>query len=222
MRGLSLANNGIKQDGIYRFARCLKHNKYLAFLDLSDNDIGDSAARALSEFLCGNRSVTEFLARRCKISPSGGAAIFRGIRFNRTLRRIDLSDNQIENKGLFSLASTISTNQSLVSVNISGSKAQITAYEMILGALKSNHTLGEMNLRNLKIFEDAEDRQLKKDIKLKLRANRGFARMRRSNPKMKYIHYCAMVGDKQGADIELRNDDSLKYPPAFPFSFSVI
>jgi len=80
-----------------------------------------------------------------------------------------------------------------------------------LSTIKGNHSLMHFNLRTLKI-EDAGDRQMKKEIKQKLRANRGFARVRRErrNPKMKYIHYCAMIGDKQGVEAELKADDSLK------------
>jgi Ran GTPase-activating protein (RanGAP) involved in mRNA processing and transport len=64
-------------------------------LDLSHSGLGDKGARALARSIEINTGITALTLVDNWITPVGGEAIMRALLFNKTIRTVDLGDNQL-------------------------------------------------------------------------------------------------------------------------------
>ena len=106
------------QDGIAALAECLKYNKSLTTLDLSDNRIGDDGATALGECLKYNKSLTTLDLSDNRIGDDGAAALGECLKYNKSLTTLDLSDNGIGDDGAAALGECLKYNKSLTTLDL--------------------------------------------------------------------------------------------------------
>merc|ERR1712060_1046360 len=103
---LDLTNNKITAKGVVSLSQGLRDNRSLRVLDLSENHIKDKGAAELADkILWGRRetsTLVEVLLRGCLIGCEGAGQLARALQGhtpNRALKKLDLSNNNIQNKG---------------------------------------------------------------------------------------------------------------------------
>ena len=76
-------------------------------IDLSGKKINDNAAHVLAFGLCNNTIVDEFNASNSGITDEGAIAIIDSLKYNETLKKLDLSHNRISTYGMKKSLETI-------------------------------------------------------------------------------------------------------------------
>ena len=98
---LSLAGNALQDRGARNLAPHLAGHAALTALDLRANDARPAAAVALAEALAGrNAPLTSLDLRANRLGSRGALALVACVARNAALRRVDLSDNGIEDGAL--------------------------------------------------------------------------------------------------------------------------
>ena len=168
---LSLAQNLIHGQGANDLAYYgLKRNRTLQYLDLSDNDDGDSVAKQLACALESNSSLTyldlshlrkgdersrcsvdsgeisHIVVRSKLICHSGASAIAKALSLNPTLTYLDLSFNNIKQAGAAALGVALQTNCSLSHLYLCGNLIGDLGATSLGKGLKSNCTLTQLYL----------------------------------------------------------------------------
>ena len=89
---LSLASNGIGDQGAAELARALKKNTNLVSLSLANNRIGDKGATELAEALTYNPTITTLDLSGNLVMDPGARAIADALRYNTVLSEVRLDD----------------------------------------------------------------------------------------------------------------------------------
>jgi Ran GTPase-activating protein (RanGAP) involved in mRNA processing and transport len=113
-------------------------------LTLFGNQINDGLVKAVGELLQKNQGLEEVNLKHNAIESFGACAIAQGLRCHSTLRRVDLSDSLVDNRGKDSLVDAMKYNKSVKVMNLAGK---------VFRSLPSNESLGEMLCQNSALQE---------------------------------------------------------------------
>ncbi|XP_048018293.1 ribonuclease inhibitor-like isoform X3 [Megalobrama amblycephala] len=168
-KGLMLLSDGLKDhckleklmlrycditaEGCAALASALRSNSHLRELDLTGNKIGGQGLTLLSDGLEDSHCKLEKLwLYDCYITAEGCAALASALRSNSHLRELNLSKNNIGDKGLKLLSDGQKDPQcKLEKLNLSYCNITAEGCAALTSALRSNSHLREMNLSGNKI-----------------------------------------------------------------------
>ena len=117
---LNLAYGYLKEEDCPTISEALHKTRKLTLLDLRGNDrVGDAGAKLLAEGLKTNRTVTTLDLSDCHISDEGLGNIAEALKVNKTLQKLLLGLNPaITSGGAEKLAEALKKNKSLRSVSL--------------------------------------------------------------------------------------------------------
>ena len=99
-------------------------------INLSDKKLNDDAAHVLAFGLCNNTTVEELNASSSGIGDEGAVAIMDCLKYNKTLKRLDLSHNSISSNGMNKMSENIQgTTVSLEYVDMSNCCISLPRYK---------------------------------------------------------------------------------------------
>ena len=158
---LNLRSCGIPKDGLRKIARGLLQNTSLKKLDISYNELGMEGSVAVAEML-SNKSLTELNLRSCGIPKDGLRKIARGLLQNTSLKKLDISVNELGMEGSVAVAEML-CNKSLTELNLEWCDIPEVGLREIARGLLQNTSLQTLNLWPLeKLFLEAEMERLRK------------------------------------------------------------
>eukprot|EP00121_Abeoforma_whisleri_P015152 Awhi_evm1s13969 len=141
---LSIRDNSIATVGTRELSLALKEFNLLQTLDLSDNLIGDEGAEAMASFLKENNSMTTLDISRNSISQVGAKALSNALKKNTKLIILDLAINQVDGE---EMATALRFNVTLKTLNLAGNAIGIDGALAIVKTLKTeNRSLTTLDL----------------------------------------------------------------------------
>jgi len=135
----------------------LPTNDTLAWLYLSNNDVGDHGAVALGEALRVNRTLKFLYADANSISTTGALALSEALRMNKTLLLLSLTGNEIDSVGMTALAEALCLNSALQTLDIQSNHIGSDGAVALAEVLRVNETLMELGIGNNCIDDDGVD-----------------------------------------------------------------
>ena len=153
---LHLAFNDIYEDGATAIAKVLQSSSSVVIsLSLMGNPIGGKGLQLISEALITNTTLVELDLRHCSlvISAVNSSIVTEMLHKNKTLERLNLSDNQgISDTGLSYIAEGLIMNTSLNELDLSYCSLSILDENgpVVTEMLIKNKTLKTFNLSNYK------------------------------------------------------------------------
>jgi Ran GTPase-activating protein (RanGAP) involved in mRNA processing and transport len=111
LKRLYLEENSISDKGICEIASALEFNSALELLSLNRSRLLILGASQLSKALKRNTSLRKLSLNNCLITDDICSELMEGILYNTSLESIDLSYNEIRNRGAQSIAKVLKRNQ---------------------------------------------------------------------------------------------------------------
>ena len=150
LTSLNLSGCGIGEDAAAELVHVL-NNTRITTLNLSRNSVGDSVVTGLVRLLDNSNSLLSRLELvKCSITPQGGTEIAQAMCSNTTLKKLDLSENELS---MDVLATILQHNPGLTDLHVYCCRIKIQSAEHILKLLCSN---GSSQLRRLDIAGDVD------------------------------------------------------------------
>jgi len=160
---LSLANNNIGDDGVQGFcvqfvaSKAKNTGKEHTFpkIDLRNNNIGDRGAKAISQLISDNQSITEVNLDHNIIGDDGVIAIAANLSLPSChVRSLFLAHNQMSSKGVMALSDAFGKISGEFTVDISDNKLVtlqgITSIVMANASVKLNYSLFKVSKKDNK------------------------------------------------------------------------
>jgi hypothetical protein len=123
-------------------------------LILSDCNIGDMEAIAISDALVINRTLQKLTLRQNRISEIGANAIAKALKINNILSSLILGQNNIGDRGATTIADGLRKNGTLKILILDANKISDIGAKAIAEALKTNTTLTQLMLSDNNIGDD--------------------------------------------------------------------
>jgi hypothetical protein len=173
---LWLQQNDITANGAAIIAEGLHDNTTLETLELSGNRISDKGIYHLTQVLAMNNStLTKLYCGSNSITDKGAQYIAQLLRKNRTLTRLDLSFNEIGDRGMRRLSAALGeSNTTLIQLNLSWNKSISESSVDSLAEMIEHHRAFEVidvSHCNLSVADKVKLRDLakaRKNLKLSL------------------------------------------------------
>ncbi|XP_068744276.1 NLR family CARD domain-containing protein 3-like [Montipora capricornis] len=144
---LNLSDNEIGDSGAGALAKAMERNSTLTFLDLCiSGKIGDSGAAALAKAMELNSSLTELHLGYNEIGDSGAGALAKAMERNSTLTKLSLFGNEIGDSGAGALAKAVERNSTLTKLSLFGNEIGDSGAAALARAVERNSTLTELHL----------------------------------------------------------------------------
>ena len=151
---MDISNNWITGEGASYIAEALRTTRALRMLDLYGNPIGDKGLQYIAEALTTNTSLIELRLRACsvRITEENGPILTELLQRNKALRKVNLSGNKISGNGLQYIAEALTTNTSLLELNLSWCSLRITEENgpTLTKMLQKNKSLRVLNLSGVR------------------------------------------------------------------------
>lgn len=155
---LDLSHNQISESGADSLSKALKDNNTLNKLYLSYNQIKEDGAQSIGEDLLANNQVIaiEYLDLSGNhIGDRGVNHISKGIKNNKTITELHLSNNQIKNNGDFpSLNDALKGENTIKVLNLSNNQIQDEGAKSIGEAVQKNKSITELILSDNQIEDE--------------------------------------------------------------------
>ena len=119
----------------------LHHYVCTVTLDLTNYQLSDNAAVAISEYLKSNNTLQELNMSHNRLSDKGIVSIVRALKINRTLRLLNISHNTISDDGAVAISECLMNNNTLQQLNMSCNRVSDKGIVSIAEALQINRTL---------------------------------------------------------------------------------
>lgn len=149
LRELHLSGCKVTEHGIESLSQMLVQNKFLAILNISNNDLGDGITH-ISHSLTINTTLQELHASLCKLTEKGIKSLSQMTIVNRSLKVLCLSGNSISDTGVTLLANALTLNSTLEELDLSSNYHFTDTGMVALGdCLKNNRGLQRLRLKNL-------------------------------------------------------------------------
>jgi len=136
---LDISNLSISDESVEAICNVLKNNALLNF-SLSDNNFSRIGSRNILSALQYNSSVCFFDISKSNVCDEGASILSQCLR-NNVLREVNISRNDISNKGAEALASSIKANVSLCKLDISSNKITNEGLQCFLDTIKQSSDL---------------------------------------------------------------------------------
>lgn len=161
---LNLAYGHLKEEDCPTISEaiCLGKTRRLALLDLRGNDrVGDAGAKLLAEGLRTNRTVTTMDLSDCHIGDEGLGHLCEALKVNKTLHTLLLGLNPaISHVGAAKLGETLQQNKTLRAVSLYRCNIGDDGATHLAQALAHNSTLESLTLFNNNIGNDGAQKLL--------------------------------------------------------------
>jgi len=154
LRELTVANGMLDSLSVRHLIMPLNPEHALAFLDLSCNLIDASAAAALAMLLRSYPHLKTLILAHNKLG-SGLETISPELSTNDTLTHLDVSHNQIRQKGATALASALKHNRTMLHLNISDNNIANEGMQEFQELFKSGHYLKKFVFWDDAVSEEA-------------------------------------------------------------------
>jgi len=151
---LTFSKSEINYDKIKEIVYGLIHTTVTIDLILSDCNIGDMEAIAISDALVINRTLQKLTLRQNRISEIGANAIAKALKINNILRSLILGQNNIGDRGATTIADGLRKNGTLKILILDANKISDIGAKAIAEALKTNTTLTQLMLSDNNIGDD--------------------------------------------------------------------
>lgn len=125
---IDLRHNLIKDDGIHLLCKGLSERpNHVKELDLSGNPLREKGSEFLSMYLASKNCVLFTLKlEKCELKRKGGLSLSKGLFKNRSLRHLNVSDNELDGETASAIGVGISPNKFMKSLELSWNN--ITGY----------------------------------------------------------------------------------------------
>ena len=127
-------------------AKMLKRNVHIVSVDLLGNHIGKGDTDELGDMLLQNNTLKELKLSKCSLQGKNFVVFFNSIRLDAPLTYLNLSYNNIGDKGASLLGSAIKWNTVLVYLDISWNSIRVEGARVLAEGLKMNTRLREVNI----------------------------------------------------------------------------
>lgn len=189
-RKVDLKYYGIHPMGFRPIAMSLNNNRIVKVLDLTDNWISLDGCYHLGEMFVTNISLEELNLHGCRIGPEGARRLFANIHVNRTLRKINLTRNDLTNDGIAFVSKAIFLGSDQTNINPSNNNLTEKSLVALTSAFETHNKLTHINLSWNSIFAPG--------------AITNFCNMLSENEKLEEIHFSwnSLSGPRVGAAIK--------------------
>lgn len=103
----------------------------LRTLNLACNDIGDSFAKDIADFLRGNSSLQELGLWSNDVGDEGATALAEALTVNATLKKLNLNQNNLTSQSLVAFADMLTVNSTLEIVEVLGLDTELEEIEVL-------------------------------------------------------------------------------------------
>lgn len=117
-----LDNNLCRDLGILSLARGFKDNSNLVELNLVNNELGESAGKAIARILYNSHSMKILNLGNNRIGIKAGRHLGFALTHNRSLEYLDLSTNHLEDRGAMGILYAVSRHPKLSYLNLSSNR----------------------------------------------------------------------------------------------------
>jgi hypothetical protein len=149
LTNLSITDSKLEETHLLHIVKLIDYLKNLKFLDLSGNNLGQSGVKLLAESLKSNRSLLSLYLNKNNIESNGGFYLADSIIKNETLEKLSLSGNKINDNGLSSLLTVLSNNNKTIKyLDLSDNQLLNSDLQSISELITQNHTLNILNISN--------------------------------------------------------------------------
>ncbi|KAL0242942.1 hypothetical protein GEMRC1_005505 [Eukaryota sp. GEM-RC1] len=136
---VNLEDNSIGDEGARALTEAVKVNASVTGIDLGFNyRIGDEGTRALAEALKVNAAVTSIVLSENSIRAEGARALAEALKINASVTSVNLVSNYIGDEGARALAEALTVNTSVTSIVLSENSIRAKGARALAEALKVN------------------------------------------------------------------------------------
>ena len=144
---LNISNNAITIEGLVLLANSLKHNNSLEILELSQiGNLGKEGGQHLSLFLTDNKSLLKLDISNNNLSYIGAKFLAKGLSVNSSLVQINISNNNLDEAGCIFISEALETNNSLTTLNLKDNHVQSTGSIYLAAMLEQYNHIQYLNL----------------------------------------------------------------------------
>ena len=119
--------------------------KRFRILDMSENNIGDDGITAIAGALSNSQQIKELNIKQCGITLTGARSLAAGLLVNYSVRRLDVSENNISDDGITAIAGTLSNSQ-ISELNISRCGITLTGARLLAAVLPINNSIKRLDV----------------------------------------------------------------------------
>jgi len=206
-------------------SEALKVNVTLTNLDLSDNWIGDSGAKALSDVLQVNATLKKLRLSSTKIGVKGTQYICEALARNNTLTSLDFSFNNIGGAGALFFSEALQSNKALNDLNLNHTQVDERGAICLFDALKQNTALSTLDLAGICVVFISSKNQTpvyfpfcQLSDALKVNTTLSCLRLGQSNLRLPdvQVFFTSLMDNKTLKELDIfRMNSPFKVPPEF-------
>lgn len=142
-------SNSLSHDQLLEIIKIIEYSKHLKYLDLSNNNLGDSGVKVLCESLKTNKSIIAIIINKNEISSNGGFYLAEALMKNPNIEELSVSTNTINEGGFSSMISVlINNNRSLKHLDISSNKLVLEDFISVADLISKSTEIQSLNLSN--------------------------------------------------------------------------
>ena len=177
LRVLTISHGSIHSGSAVSIFTSLQHNSFLEELDLSRNKQlmeGDSEAVgcALERMLTANRGISVLMLTLCGIGDKIGRNIGMGLAGNKTVKVLNVSNNNINSSGAVSIFTALGNNTSLEELDLSRNEQLTEGDAEAVGYSLERMLIVNKGIKILKLYQCGVCDQIGKQIGVGLTRNK--------------------------------------------------
>jgi Ran GTPase-activating protein (RanGAP) involved in mRNA processing and transport len=153
---LDLSNNKLGDTFVRILSDCLKCNQTLKVIYLSNNNITSLGGSYLAEAFKKNCSIEKVILGTNRINDYGLQGLVKSVSINRTIKHLDISDNDLDYNDLIYLTNNlIPNNKSIEILNLSRNRFDPESVNDLGFSLKKNNSIKILHLNYASLNEDS-------------------------------------------------------------------
>ena len=151
----NMSHNNIHKEGAASIAEALQCSAVMDSLNLTDNLISGEGLLSIAKALITNTSLVKLNLCQCsaEITEENGPVVTEMLQRNKTLKELDLMNNDISDTGVYFIAEGLKKNSALKCLKINTITAQ--GGKILATAISTNTSLVELELIGLEITDDS-------------------------------------------------------------------
>ncbi|CAG9467239.1 unnamed protein product [Pedinophyceae sp. YPF-701] len=141
---LDASSNMLGEKAVVALCEALRNNKKLATLNLSSNGIRDEGVAELAEALAANETLTSLNLSGNSLTDFGAKTIAEMLKTNTALTSLDLSNNEIEYEGAVAIAEALAGNKTLKTFRFSANYLGALGASVLANGLRANESIRDL------------------------------------------------------------------------------
>jgi len=139
---LRMDTGSISPRGVFFLTRAMSVRPRVRQLVLSNNPVGIQGARFIAEHVAAHDCVlTELRLFACRVGTEGARVLGEALHANRSVRVLDLTNNDVRDEGAVAMAHMLRANQALRELRLLNNGVRREGSEALAEALAANSTL---------------------------------------------------------------------------------